>query len=122
VAEEKEKTVLDAMKKAGKPVRPGDVANATAPLFIDITYSLSILHTLYRYYILFIDITYSLLLIVPHLYRCMGGMPITPRRQAARKLRSQRIFGGTKTLRNPSDCSVLSHSGNNRYMAPLHFA
>jgi len=24
-----EKTVLDAMKKAGKPVRPGDVAKAT---------------------------------------------------------------------------------------------
>jgi Mn-dependent DtxR family transcriptional regulator len=26
--EEKEKVVLDAMKKAGKPVRPGDVAKA----------------------------------------------------------------------------------------------
>ncbi len=26
--EEKEKLVLDAMKKAGKPVRPGDVAKA----------------------------------------------------------------------------------------------
>lgn len=27
--DQKEKTVLDAMKKAGKPVRPGDVAKAT---------------------------------------------------------------------------------------------
>lgn len=27
--DENEKKVLDAMKKAGKPVRPGDVANAT---------------------------------------------------------------------------------------------
>lgn len=27
--EEKEKIVLNAMKKAGKPVRPGDVAKAT---------------------------------------------------------------------------------------------
>ncbi|MGA8833310.1 MAG: transcriptional regulator [Desulfomonilaceae bacterium] len=26
--DEKEKTVLDAMKSAGKPVRPGDVAKA----------------------------------------------------------------------------------------------
>ncbi len=26
--EEKEKVVLDAMKKAGKPVRPGDVAKS----------------------------------------------------------------------------------------------
>ena len=27
--DKKEKTVLDAMKKAGKPVRPGDVAKST---------------------------------------------------------------------------------------------
>lgn len=27
--QESEKTVLDAMKQAGKPVRPGDVADAT---------------------------------------------------------------------------------------------
>ncbi len=27
--DKKEKVVLDAMKKAGKPVRPGDVATAT---------------------------------------------------------------------------------------------
>ena len=27
--EKKEKAVLDAMKKAGKPVRPGDVAKTT---------------------------------------------------------------------------------------------
>lgn len=29
MTEEKEKIVLDAMKKAGKPVRPGDIAKAT---------------------------------------------------------------------------------------------
>jgi DNA-binding MarR family transcriptional regulator len=27
--DDKEKLVLDAMKKAGKPIRPGDVAKAT---------------------------------------------------------------------------------------------